>query len=145
MGKNNQIMPDPLFVSGEDPVTLDGTLDASSALQLLHGSDSLADYDQALHAEHDDLLSPSGVIRIKLMDFSSGGDSWEITAEHSTTGGTVTWSRGTDHAYYDFGPMTSEQAVDVTATSDASPPVAKFRPIRIKTSPTDAQPDRPRR
>jgi hypothetical protein len=145
MGKNDQIMPEPLFVSGEDPVNLDGTLDASSALQLLHDSDSLADHDQTLHAEHDDLLSPSGVIRIKLNDFASGGDNWEITAEHSTTGGPVTWSRGSDHAYYDFGPMTSEQEVDVTATSNASPPVAKERVIRIKTSPTDAQPDRPRR
>jgi hypothetical protein len=145
MGKNDQIMPDPLFVSGEDPVDLDGTLDTSSSLQLLHGNDSLADYDQAIHAEHDDLLSPSGVIRIKLHDFASGGDNWEVTAEHSTGGSPITWSRGSDHAYYDFGPMTSEQEVDVTATSNADPPVAKFRPFRIKTSPTDAQPDRPRR
>ncbi|KIG12553.1 hypothetical protein DB30_01263 [Enhygromyxa salina] len=138
-------MTDPLFVTGEDPLNLDGTLDTSPALQLLHGSDSLASYDQALHAEHEDLDDPSGVIRVKLKDFASGGDNWEITAAHTNAAGTITWTRGTDHAYYDFGPMTSEQEVDVTATSDASPPATKQRTIRIKASPIDAQPDRPRR
>ena len=137
-------MTDPLYVSEEDPVELDGTIDASGALQMLHGSDSLADYDQRMHAEHSDLNQPTGVIRIKLKDFSSGGDNWEISAEHMDGTTTVTWSRGSDHAYYDFGPMTSELPIDITATSDASSPETRERPIKVKTSPIDAQPDRPR-
>ncbi|PRQ02957.1 hypothetical protein ENSA5_18960 [Enhygromyxa salina] len=138
-------MTDPLYVSEQDPVVLDGTIDAASTLQMVHSSDSLDDYDQKLHAEHRDLNSPSGIIRCKLMDFSSGGDNWEITATHDPGSGSVTWSRGTDHAYYDFGPTSTELPVEITATSDASPPATKRRTIKVKTSPLDAQPDRPRR
>lgn len=138
-------MPDPLSVIGEDPVELDGTLDTATQLQLLHGTVSLADHNQTLHAEHDDLASPTGIVRITLTDFSGGGHNWQITAAHDPGTGSITWARGADHAYYDFGPLTSEQEVEVTATSDASPPATKGRTVRIKTSPIDAQPDRPRR
>lgn len=138
-------MTDPLHVSEEDPVALDGSIDGAGALQMVHGSDSLADYAQKLYAEHSDLDEPTGVIRFKLTDFSSGGDNWKITAVHDPGSGSVTWSRGSDHAYADFGPLTAEQAIDITATSDASPPATSQRTIRIKTSPLDAQPDRPGR
>lgn len=138
-------MTDPLYVSEEDPVVLNGTIDAAGALQMLHGTASLANYDQKLYAEHSDLSSPTGVIRFQLMDFSSGGYSWQITAVHNPGGGTVTWSRGTDHAYYDFGPLTTELSIDITATSNASPPQTKPRTIGIKTSPLDPLPDRRRR
>jgi hypothetical protein len=138
-------MTDPLYVSEEDPVVLNGSIDGAGALQMIHGSDSLADYDQRLYAEHSDLNEPTGVIRFKLVDFSSGGYSWTISAAHDPGTGTVTWSRGTDHAYYDFGPLSAELPVNITATSNASPPQTTQRTINIKTSPLDAQPDRPRR
>jgi len=138
-------MSDPLYVREEDPVILNGTIDGAGGLQMLHGSDSLVDYDQKLYAEHSDLGVPTGIIRIKLMDFSAGGHGWQITAVHDPGSGSVTWSRSSDHAYYDFGPMTSELAVDITATSNASPPDSNSRTIHVKTTPIDAQPDRPRR
>ncbi|PRP94308.1 hypothetical protein [Enhygromyxa salina] len=137
-------MPDPLCISEEDPINFDGSLDTNSDLQLLHGSDSLADYDQTAHAEHEDLHESTGIVRVKIVDFTSGGTTWTLDATHDPGSGSISWSRGTDHAYYDFGPMTAEQEVDVTGVSDASPPVTKTRRIRIKLSPTDAQPDRPR-
>ncbi|NJK32257.1 MAG: hypothetical protein HC927_07525 [Deltaproteobacteria bacterium] len=137
-------MPSPLYVSDEDPVNLDGIHDSTGNLQLVHGSDSLADYDQALHAEHEDLANPTGLLRIKLNDFSVGGNTWQITAVHDPGSGSVSWARASDHCYYDFGPLTAEQTVDVTAVSNASPPQTRNRAIRIKTSPTDPQPDRPR-
>jgi hypothetical protein len=130
-------MSGPLLVQEEDPVELDGSIDATGNLQMAHGTDSLADYEQTLHAEHEDLNDPSNTIRIKLNDFSYGGDNWEITATHGF--GPVNWSRGTDHAYYDFGPMSSELDVTITATSDAEPPANKQRIIKIKTKPTDSQ------
>lgn len=137
-------MTNPLYVRDQDPVALDGTFVAAGDLDLLHGSSSLSAHDQTLHAEHEDLADPSGVLRIKLNDFASGGHNWQLSAVHDSGSGSITWTRATDHAYYDFGPLTSEQSVDVTATSDASPPATEQRRIRVKTSPTDAQPDRPR-
>ena len=134
-------MPNPLVVNGEDPLSLDGSIDSSSNLQMKHGSDSLASYDQTLHAKHSDLRSPSGTIVIKLVDFSHGGATWQVNASHNSGG--VTWSRSTDHAYCEFGPMTDALEVSVSATNNASPPVTKTRTIWVKTLPTDGQPDRP--
>ena len=124
-----------LVVIGEDPVTLDGFIDGSSNLQLRHNLSHLANYGQTLHARHDDLRSPSGLVRIKLMDFSHGGATWQMNASHLSGANTVYWSRGTDHAYYDFGPMSSELKVSTSTTSDASPPPQ--RTVWIKTMPTD--------
>ncbi len=139
-------MPDPLYISEEDPIPFNGTLDGSSALQLVHGSDSLADYGQTAHAEHRDLLDPAGIVRVELYDFTVGGVTWQLDAEHNPGTGPVSWSRSsTGYAYFDFGPMTEELDVDVTATSNGSPSQTKTRTVRIKISPTDAQPDRPRR
>jgi hypothetical protein len=134
-------MPNPLLVIGEDPLSLDGFIDSSNDLQVKHGSDSLADYDQTLHAKHVDLRSPSGTIRIKLVDFSHGGATWQMNASHDS--GSVNWTRSTDHAYYDFGPMTDALEVSVSATSNAQPPQTKNLTIWVKTMPTDGQPDRP--
>jgi hypothetical protein len=125
-------MPDPLLVSQEDPVDLDGSIDSSNNLQIKHDSDSLADYGQTLHAEHENL--PSGTIRIKLFDFSHGGYTWAMNASHDD-GGTVNWTRSSDHAYCDFGAMTEELEVHTGATSNASPPVTKSRTIWVKTKP----------
>ena len=130
-----------LLVIGEDPLSLDGSIDSSNDLQMKHGSDSLANYSQTLHAKHDDLRSPSGLIRIKLVDFSHGGASWQMNASHDS--GSVNWTRSSDHAYCDFGPMTDALEVAVSATSNAQPPVNKTRTIWIKSMPTDGQPDRP--
>jgi hypothetical protein len=137
-------MTDPLYISEEDPVDFIGTLDASSALQLLHGSDSLANYDQAAHAEHTDLDVSTGIVRARIFDFTVGATSWTMAVSHNPGTGTITWSRGTDHAYHDFGPMTAEQNVDVVASSNVSPPATKQRTIKLKFTPTGAQPDRPR-
>lgn len=136
-------MTNPLLVSEEDPVPLHGSIDAAYHLQMKHGTDSLYDYDQRLEAAHTDLNSPSGIIRIKLIDFSHGGYAWQMTATHNS--GSVSWSRGSDHAYCDFGPMTTELDVAITATSNATPPGTKQRVVKIKTKPADSQPDRPPR
>ncbi len=133
-------MTDPLYLREEDPVVLDGTIDTNGDLQMLHGSDSLANYDQKLDAEHSDLDQSNGVIRFQLMDFSSGGHYWEITAVH----GSQTWARGTNYAYYDFGPLSTELSITITATSNASPPLNKQRTLGIKTGPLDSLPDRPK-
>jgi hypothetical protein len=138
-------MTTPLFISEEDPIDFTGTLDAAGNLQLLHGSDNLANYDQTAHAEHSDLNQPTGIVRVRIFDFTVVPASWTMTVVHNPGTGTITWSRGTDHAYYDFGPMTAEQNVDVTASNNGSPPVTKQRTIKLKLSPVDAQPDRPRR
>src|SRR5262245_34247972 len=123
-------MTDPLWISQEDPINFNGTIDALSALQLMHGSDSLADYEQIAHAEHDDLLQETGLVRVNLNDFTSGGYTWTLTAVHNPGSGNITWSRGTALAYYDFGPMTAEQEVSVTATSNHSPPQTKNRTFK---------------
>lgn len=133
-----------LTVSEEDPVNLDGSIDSAGALQILHGSDSLVDYMQTLLAVHEDLEDPSEVIRIKLRDFSYGGATWQLTATHVGGGGTVNWSRAGDHCYHDFGEMTSLLDVDVTATSNGSPPQTKTRTIKLKAKSDAGLPDRPR-
>lgn len=136
-------MTSPLLVNEEDPVSLDGSVDAANQLQMKHGTDSLSDYDQRLEAMHTDLNLPTGIVRIKLIDFSHGGYVWQMTATHNS--GAVNWSRGSGHAYCDFGPMTSELDVDIKATSNATPPATKQRVAKIKTKPADSQPDRPPR
>ena len=138
-------MATPLSLSEIDPINLDGSLDAAGALQLAHSSSSLANYDQTLHAEHSDIGSPSGVVRVKVIDFTASSVSWQLDAVHTDPAGTNNWTRVSGHSYYDFGATTSELEVDVTATSDESPAQTKTRRILIKVSPTDAQPDRPRR
>lgn len=136
-------MTDPLWISQEDPINFNGTIDALSALQLLHSTDNLADYGQVAWAEHDDLLVETGIVRVNINDFTSGGQTWTISVTHDPGSGTITWSRGAALAYYDFGPMTAEQEFTVTATSDHSPPQTKQRTARIKISPTDPLCDRP--
>jgi hypothetical protein len=132
-------MPSPLIVTGEHPVVLDGMLDSSSTLQLAHGSDVLSDYGQTLHAKHSNL--PSGTLRFELKDFSVSSTHWTITASHESNGNTVSWSRGSDRAYADFGVMTDPLEVEVTATSDASPPQTKTRRVFLKSTPVDGQGD----
>ena len=133
-------MPTPLVVTDEDPVALNGAIDGSGNLQISHDSDSLADHEQKLEAVHDDLRSPSGEIRIKLVDFHSGGHTWQMNASHYD-GGTVNWTRSTGHAYCDFTEMATFLEIAVVATSNASTPVNKPRTIWIKTSPTDGRPE----
>ncbi len=132
-----------LTVRQEDPVSLVGSIDGAGNLQILHGSDCLADYLQAVHAVHSDLATNGETIRVKLVDFSHGGASWQLSASHDPGGGSQTWSRGSDHAYCDFESMSSQLDVEITATSNASPPATKTRTIGLKTKPQDGQPDRP--
>ena len=135
-------MPSQLVVADEDPLVLTGTIDVNNALQLIHGSDSLSNNNQTLHAYHANLNTPpNSTMQIRLMDFSQGGASWQITASH--TAGTVSWARSTNHAYCSFSAMVDLLEVDVVATSNASPPVTKQRKIWLKTMPKDAMPDRP--
>ncbi len=133
-----------LLLSDEDPISLIGILDGSSELQLVHDQGSLADNSQTLHAEHEDLHNSSATVRIKLVDFVSGGNDWQLTATHEDENGDpVTWTRETDHVHQDFGAMTDELEVTVTATEDGSSGPPKTRKIWIKTMPKGAQPDRP--
>jgi hypothetical protein len=131
-------MPDFLLVTAQDPVNLNATIDGSGALQISHSSDCLVDYSQTLHAAHDDLNQPTGLVMIKIFDFSSGGATWQMSAVHGSTN----WSRGTDYAYFEFGPMSSPLTINITATAPGVP--AKTRQISIKTKPTNGQPDEPR-
>ena len=134
-------MPSPLVITGQDPVNLDGHLDSASALQVKHSTNSLADYDQHLEAEHIDLRTSSETIRVKICDFTSGGNNWQITASHLVGGNAVSWTRDTNLAYCDLGAMTDSIEVAVVATSSASPPATKTRTIWIKTKPVDGMPD----
>jgi hypothetical protein len=105
----------------------------------VHDSDSLADYDQTAHGEHEDLDEQTGTVRVNINDFTSGGATWTISVVHNPGGGPVTWSRGAALAYYEFGPMAAEQEFTVTATSNHSPPQTKQRTAKIKLSGTDAR------
>jgi len=136
-------MSSPLVIVGHDPVNLDGHLDSASLLQVKHGSNSLADHSQTLEAQHADLRSSSETIRVKLADFASGGNDWQVTASHVIGGSTISWTRESTAAYCDFAAMTDALEVDVTATSNASPPATKARKIWIKTKPLDGLPDEP--
>ncbi len=136
-------MPSPLIIIGQDPVHLDGHLDSANALQVKHSTNSLNDYGQNLEAQHIDLRTSSETIRVRIGDFSGGGNDWQITASHVAAGNTVPWTRDTNLAYCDFGPMTDALQVSVVATSNASSPATKTRTIWIKTKPLDAQPDKP--
>lgn len=132
----------PLIVTGVNPVVLDGSIDSSNNLQMKHGSDSLADYDQTLHAKHAVLNPPpTGTVLFKLVDFSHGGANWTISVSHSSGESTVYWSRDDVYAYADFGTMTDALEVDVAATSNASPPQTKTRKIWIKSMPINGQGD----
>lgn len=136
-------MPSQLVVPDEHPLVLTGTIDVNNALQLIHGSDSLSSNNQTLHAYHANLNTPpNSTMELRLMDFSHGGASWQITASHAA-GSTISWTRSTDHAYCSFSAMVDLLEVDVVATSNASPPVTKSRKIWIKTMPKDAMPDWP--
>jgi hypothetical protein len=134
-------MTDPLYINEEDPINFNCTVDGLSNLQLLHGNDSLADYDQTAHGEHEDLDEQTGLVRVNIVDFTSGGATWTISVVHDPGGGNITWSRGSGLAYYEFGPMTEEQEFTVTATSNHAPPQTKQRVAKIKLTGTDARPD----
>jgi hypothetical protein len=118
---------DYLLVQNEDPVELDGYIDATGSLQVAHDTDSLADYDQTLHAEHDTHTT----ITIRIYDFSTGGTTWQIDASHGGPTGPVDWSRGTNYAYYTFGTTNGELEVDIEATAQGEIP--KTQKIFIKT------------
>jgi len=136
-------MPSQLVVVDEHPLVLTGTIDVNNALQLIHAPDSLSNNNQTLHTYHVNLNNPpNSTIQVRLMDFSQGGVGWQITASH-TIGTTMSWTRGTDYAYYSFSAMVDLLEVDVVATSNASPPVTKQRKIWLKAMPKDAMPDRP--
>lgn len=128
-------MPSYLLVSQEDPVVLDGSIDAAGELQLAHGTDSLADNSQEMHAEHTVLESPTATIEVRITDFGT----WTLNAEHPDgLGGSTQWGRESTYAHADFGEMGDLLEVDVTATSGTN---TKTRKIWIKTLPDDGQPD----
>lgn len=143
MRSSSEYMPmsDPLSITGYNPIRLVGHLDSSNALQVKHGLNSLANYGQSLDAKHEALSSPSGTVTVEISDFISGGTNWQITASHVAAGNTISWTCSSDLAYCSFGAMTDFLEVTVTATSNASPPVTKTRPVFIKTRPIGGQPD----
>lgn len=121
-----------LLVKNEPTVELTGYLD-SGALQLRHSTGDLVDNDDAMQAE------TSGTnIRIKLMDFVDGG-AWEINASHEGPTAPINWSRGTDHAYYDFSDYMSNFLEVTTTASNAT--TNKEKIIDIKTKPEGSLPD----
>lgn len=136
-------MSSPLSISGSNPIHLDGHLDSGNALQVRHSLDSLADYDQSLDARHAVLSSQSGTVTVEIGDFTDAGINWQMAASHVANGSTVNWTRSSNLAYCSFGAMADFLEVTVTATSNASPPATKTRPVFIKTRPLDGQPDQP--
>ncbi|PRP91413.1 hypothetical protein ENSA5_55300 [Enhygromyxa salina] len=122
-----------LLVEDETTVELTGYLDGSDNLQFRHSTHNLTDNGDALQAE-----DRGTSIRIKLMDFVDGSTTWQISAEHEDPTGTINWSRGTDHAYYDFSVyMTDFQGVTITGTAAET----KEKVIDIKTKPEGSLPD----
>lgn len=125
-----------LLVQNESVVDLTGSLDATGNLQLAHSTGALQDYEDALQAEDD-----GSSIRVKLLDFSSGGSSWTISASHPGAAGPIAWSRGSTFAYYDFTEfMSNFVEVTVTATSGAN---SKQKIIDVKSKPEGSLPDEP--
>lgn len=132
-------MTTELTVTNEDPLDLTAGLDAAGDMQLAHDSDSLADYEQTLEIAHDDYNESGGVVRVKVLDFQSGGTSWALAASH---GGT-SWTRNGSHVYFDLPLVTGLVEVDLMATSNGTPPQTKTRKIWIKTKTTNPLPDGP--
>jgi hypothetical protein len=125
-----------LLVENESVIQLTGYLDASGALQFSHSSGNLVDNSDALQAEDE-----GSSIQIKLMDFTGGGSSWQVNASHAGTGGTVNWSRGTNHAQYTFTQyMTNFLEVSITASNGTT---TKEKIIDTKTKPRGSLPDHP--
>lgn len=135
-------MSTSLLVTGNSRVQLDGFVDSGSAFQVKHDSDNLNDHGQHLEAEHEDLNSPNGTIRVEFIDFANSGSNWQMSVTHDDNGTTVTWPRNGNRAYQDFTAMTDALEVVVTATSDSSPAQTKTRTVWITTRPVDGQPDR---
>ena len=126
-----------LEVSDQDPVTMDGNLDANADLQVHYSSHSLADYEDTLHAEHETLP-----IRLEIQDFSGGGTSWEVNASHSGAAGPVTWTRATAGlCWHEFEETPGEVAVTVTA-DDTQSAASKTKVIYVKVKPKGDKPDR---
>ncbi|MEM7157083.1 MAG: hypothetical protein AAF799_29795 [Myxococcota bacterium] len=136
-------MSTPLIVTNVTPVDLSGLVNEAKELQIQHSSACLSDHGQQLNAEHRDLNAPTGTVRIKIEDFASQGENWQISVSHQESGVPSTWPRNGNHAYHDFNAMTDALEVDVVATSTGSPSASKTRKIWIKTTSVDGQPDRP--
>jgi hypothetical protein len=118
-----------LEVQNENPVVLQGYLDATGALQLEHEDGALVDHSQTLHAIHDTATT----ITIELHDF----DSWQLDAVHGTG---TTWARALNHAYCTFAEvMTDPITVTVAATSGTQ---TRSRNIYVKTKPKGSLPAR---
>jgi hypothetical protein len=117
---------------------MDGCLDASAALQIHYASDSLVDYEDSLHAEHETLP-----IRLELKDFTGGGTSWELTASHVDVTGPVSWSRAsTGLCWHEFSQTSGEVAVTVIATDAGGSAPSKSKIIYVKIKPKGDKPDR---
>ena len=126
-----------LTVENEDPIDLGGALDSAGALQMAHSTGDLIDHEQTLTAAHEDYNDPGGLVRVKLVDFSASGDDWELSASHDGN----SWTRDSNHAYFDFPHSATMIEVDLTATNTASQ--TKARKIWVKTKPMDPLPDGP--
>jgi hypothetical protein len=113
-----------LLVSNEDPVDLDGYIDGAGNLQIKHDSDNLVNYDQEIWCSHD----TETAITVRIYDFSHGGSTWVVNAEHERT----SWTRSGNHVYFEFTEEPSSPIeVLVTATAGTS----KQRTIKINPQP----------
>ncbi len=118
-----------LEVSNENPVVLNGYIDAAGQLQFQHSSGSLADHSQTLHAVHETADS----ITIELRDF--GG--WLISAEDEEQ----RWERGEGCAKRTFtGEMTDPLEVKVTGTGTGTATQPTKRKIYLKVQPKGSLP-----
>jgi hypothetical protein len=115
-----------LEVSNENPVVLNGYIDAAGLLQFRHHSGSLADHSQTLHAMHE----TSTTITVELHDF----DGWQIAAQHDR----IPWQRGAACALYTFAADMTDP-VEVRATATNGTQTLKLK-IYVKATPKGSLP-----
>ncbi len=127
-----------LELSDVDPIILDACLGPLLGLQVYYTSQNLAQHDNALHAEHENLP-----IRIEIRDFSVAGVQWEINASHPAPTGPASWTRSTaGSAYFDFDNTNGEVEVTVIAEASTGLVPPKKKVIYIKVKPKGDKPER---
>jgi hypothetical protein len=127
-----------LLITNTTPISLTHTIDGAGALHGHHGSNDLVNYDDSLIAEKDGL--PTNPVRLELHDFSDASGSWTLTASHSNSGQTVTWTRdsGASYCHHEFTETGGELGVDTVATNSGQ---TKTKRIFVQVKPPVAKPD----
>jgi hypothetical protein len=124
-------MSNPLQIIGVSPVVLVASLDTSGNLLFTHGSNALEDYGDAI-----DILNDNLPVTVEILDFVHNNTTWQVSASHSSGGGTVTWTRGSSSCSHAWSATANQ--VEVTVVAEASPQ-STDKPILIKVRPRTEQ------